>query len=271
MSTPVNRRSLLAGAAAGAATVVVAVLGERSRSVASEPPAAAMPAPSKHQLAEAARRQGFHEEAKRVLAARAKQTARTVADLKTKYENPVFGPTPVWELFEKLASCIDVTDSSLYAASQSLHVRQALAAMKQRGIADPDLHLIALLHDLGKVVMLAGVPAENVLGMTGRLGEAEPGAGLDRVTFQFGHPEIVYARVKDLVPDHVAWAVRYHNVDLDDAAPFMNDRDRAYAEKYLSVFRTFDRDFKSIHWVPAVDMAEYRELAERRLPRPIPF
>ena len=44
-----------------------------------------------------------------------------------------------------------------------MHVQQALAAMEKDGASDPDLFLIALLHDLGKVFLLTDEVPENVL------------------------------------------------------------------------------------------------------------
>src|SRR5262249_38924780 len=158
---------------------------------------------------------------------------------------------------------VDVTDGLLCGASQLLHVQQAIAAMKLHNVDDPDLFVTAMVHDLGKLFLLSGEVPENVLGRTGRLENHEPGCGLDQVYFQFGHAELIYSRIRDHVPEHIAWTARYHNIDLADAAQFMNERDKTYASKYLEVFRTFDGGFKSIHWIPTVDMDECRELIRR--------
>jgi hypothetical protein len=269
------RRGLLTGAVAGVAAVATgAALGCKFRSAIdslratlSGRVAAAAPEPSFKELAERA----FHDHARQIHERHRLQTVETAAALRRKYEKPVFGKVHVWDLVEKLGQCIDVTDHTLCGASQLLHVQQTLAAMEQHGVEDPDLFLIALIHDLGKVLLLAGEVSENICCPARRIGEVAPGIGLDQVAYQFGHGEMIYSRVKDHVPAHIAWTVRYHNVDLLDAAEFMDDRDRAFAEKYLAEFRTFDRNFKSLHWVPDFDAAKYRELVQRYFPDPILF
>jgi hypothetical protein len=58
------------------------------------------------------------------------QSTATVAALKAKYETAVFGKARVWDLIEKLALCIDETDSSLYCTSQLIHVQQVLEGIE---------------------------------------------------------------------------------------------------------------------------------------------
>ena len=197
------------------------------------------------------------------------QTTEDVAALKAKYDKRVFGKEPVWDLLQKLARCVDVTDTRLYGTSQLVHVGQALATMEAEGVDDPDMHLIAILHDLGKVMLLTGEAPENVLCGAGRMGEYEPGVGLDNMVFQFCHPELIYTRIKDHVPEHVAFACRYHNLDLDDVAPYMTDRDRRYVEKYVVPFKHFD-DTKSLFHLPELG-EKYRDLIETTFPKPISF
>jgi hypothetical protein len=269
------RRGLLTGAVAGVAAVAAGgALGYKFRSAIDSLRAtlsgratAAVPEPDFKELAERA----FHDQARQIHERHRLQTVEAAAALRRKYEKPVFGRVHVWDLIEKLGQCVDVTDHTLCGASQLLHVQQTLAAMEQHGIEDPDLFLIALIHDLGKVLLLTGEISENVCCPARRIGEFAPGIGLDQVAYQFGHAELIYSRVKDLVPAHIAWTVRYHNVDLLDAAEFMDDRDRAFAEEYLTEFRTFDKNYKSLHWVPNFNAAKYRELVQRYFPEPILF
>lgn len=257
-----SRRSFLSGAAVGAAGVAAAVGVRRYVRASSPGPAEPHPALS---------REAFEANARRILAERERQTIETVSALKAKYEHPILGRFDVWDLVERMGRCVDITDGSLGGVSQWMHVVQALAAMKEHGTEDPDMLLIAILHDLGKVFLLSGEVPENVLGTTARLGQVEPGSGLDGVVYQFGHAELIYSRIKDHVPDHVAWTVRYHNINLQDADPFMNDRDRDHAGTYLSAFRVFDTGFKSMYWAPQVDIDECRELVRRYFPQPVLF
>jgi hypothetical protein len=213
----------------------------------------------------------FFHRAQEIVERHRRQTAQDVAALKKKYEKPAFGKVDVWDQIEKLAMCVDATDGKLGGASQYLHVQQALAAMEQAGIDDPHMFLIALMHDLGKVFLLTDEVPENVVCAAGRIGEFAPGIGLDNVVYQFGHGELIYSRIKDHLPDAIAWTARYHNLNIRDAEPFMDARDRDYADRYLKPFRIFDTGFKSQYWTPHVDMARFKDLVHQHFPRPILF
>ncbi|MGQ0634800.1 MAG: inositol oxygenase family protein [Planctomycetaceae bacterium] len=269
-----SRRAFLAGTLAGAAGVSSAWAVRRQLrlnaaqrlAMGSEGLLAGAPV-----VDEAEVKRLFGERQRGILDRHAQQTRETVAGLKARYEHPVMGRLDVWEQVLRLGQCIDVTDGRLGAISQLMHVLQAYAAMRRHRIEDPDLLLIALIHDLGKVFLLTGEVPENVLGRSGRLSDVASEAGLDGLVYQFGHGELIYSRIKDHVPEHIAWTVRYHNIDVTDAAPYMNQRDRVFAEKYLKVFRTFDAGSKSVMWVPTVDLAECEALVRQYFPRPILF
>jgi hypothetical protein len=212
---------------------------------------------------------GFRTEAEAIFARHRAQTVESVAALKARYEDAVYGRVQVWDLVEKLALCVDPSDMRLFCGSQFVHLQQILAAMEQNGVTDPDLLLLAVIHDLGKVLLLQGEAPENVVCTTRHIGTPEPGCGLDDVVFQFGHGEFIYSRIHGHVPDHVAWTARYHNVKLSDVEPFMNDRDREWAERYLRPFRRFDGDFVSPYFLPKVDLGRYRALVESYFPGPL--
>lgn len=285
-----NRRSLLTSALGGAAALTSAgTLGyifrpgieqvQASLAIASAPFPQAITsegsakaiAPHREPTFSERMEQAFREEAHKINERHRLQTVETVAILKRKYENPVFGRLRVWDLIEKLATCIDITDSGLYGASQWLHVQQVLAAMEFRGVEDPDLFLIAMVHDLGKLFLNTGEVPENVVCRADRLGEYLPGVGLDQIVYQFGHGELIYSRIKDHVPEHVAWTARYHTIDLLDAGEYMNECELAWNDKYMVPFREFDASYKSPFWVPSIDMNRYRDLIEKTFPEPILF
>lgn len=213
----------------------------------------------------------FRQEATTIFEQHRQQTVATVAQLKRKYESIVFGKVRVWDLIEKLALCIDPTDMRLYAASQFVHIQQILASMEQNGIDDPNMLITAIIHDLGKVLLLTGELPENIVCGARRIGEYEKGIGLDNVVYQFGHGEFIYSRMKDHVPDHVAWAVRYHNINLEDAMPYMKAHEREYADKFLRPFQKFDGSFGSPYFCPKVNIGRYRDLIEEYFPQPILF
>jgi hypothetical protein len=200
------------------------------------------------------------------------QTKTTVQSLRAKYQNALSGHCRVWDVIQKLSVCIDPTDTDLQGVSQYLHVCQVLAAMESEGVRDESLILTALLHDIGKVFLLDGEAPENIVCFISPVEEREPGVGLDRVLFQFGHDEIAYSRLKDHVPEHVAWMIRYHSMELGNGEKYMNQRDREYEQKYLSTFRKFDLGYKSPMFLPAnASLDRYRDLVEKWFPKPILF
>jgi hypothetical protein len=211
----------------------------------------------------------FKTTAREIWARHNAQTREVVARLKRKYEDAVFGRVRVWDMVEKLALCVDPTDTSLYCTSQFIHVQQVVAAMERDGVQDRDLYIAAFTHDLGKVMLLANEAPEHVVCQPAPLGGEGEGLGLDNVVFQFCHPEIIYTRLKDHVPDHIAWLVRYHATSIKKAEPYMDDRDRRYAERYLKPFRHYDNAFKSSTSLPRIDLAKYRALIEDTFPSPI--
>jgi hypothetical protein len=202
---------------------------------------------------------------------RYQQNTATVAALKSKYETPVFGKARVWDLIEKLAFCIDTSDASLFCTSQFVHVQQVLEGMERDSIQDRDLLIAALVHDVGKILLLTDELPENIVGVTARINEATQGAGLDHLVFQFGHGEMIYSRMKDHVPEHLAWLLRYHGTVLADLEPFLSGKDRQYRDRYLIPFQKYDGGTKSYNHLPKVDLARYRSLIEETFPQPILF
>jgi hypothetical protein len=194
------------------------------------------------------------------------QTREDVAALRAKYARPLYGLVNTWDLLERLAGCVDPTDVRLYGASQQLHMLQVLAAMEQDRIEDPVLLSAAMLHDVGKLLLLAGEAAENVVGFSTPIGAHEPGCGLDTAWLPWNHGEFAYSRIKDDVDETVAWLVRYHGIVRERCASLFNARDRVYAERYLTPFRHYDQDFKSPFTLPRKRLSDYRELAAQLLP-----
>lgn len=191
------------------------------------------------------------------------------AEVRARYDRPVLGRLSAWELFMELGRCVDPTDESLFCASQLLHVEQLLSAMDANGVRDEDVLVATMLHDLGKVLLLAGADPADVVGPRVVLEEPEAGAGLARVRSLFGHAEFIGERLGDRLPEHVAWLIGHHNVRWTKEAATFSQRDRAWVERYLIPFRSFDGQFGSPFFLPSLDMAPYRALLERYLPDPI--
>jgi predicted HD phosphohydrolase len=199
------------------------------------------------------------------------QTVETVAALRQKYAQPVLGRVGIWQLFDMLARCIDPTDQRLFCVSQQVHVLQVLEEMERDGIDDEDLVLAALAHDLGKVLLLTGEVPENVVCMNRPIGTYEPGIGLDNCVLQWNHDEFAYTRLKDHLPDNVAWLVRYHSIHLESVRTYMDARDRDYADRYWNVFARYDHGTKSPFFLPKKRIEDYRETIEARLPATLVF
>ena len=260
-----RRGVLLGGAAALASGAAGVALGYRFRTEIRDVKLRATAWP----LQVPAEMDAFRREAARIGEARARQTADDVTALKARYEAPVFGKVDVWGLIERLALCIDQSDRRLFCGSQFVHAQQVFAAMQTNGVEDADMLLLALIHDLGKVVLLANAAPEDVVGVTRRISGGEPGAGLDRAIYQFGHGEFLHSRVAGLAPEHVAWVVRWHNIDVAAESPLMTAQEREWAERWLVPFQRFDGDFVSPYYVPKIDLARCREIVQRAFPSPV--
>ena len=213
----------------------------------------------------------YRADAREIEARHARQTVAAVDELRRRYSTPVFGEMRVWDLVEMLASCIDESDQRMFGVSQQVHVLQVLEGMEHDGIDDPDLVLAALVHDLGKVLLLAGEDQANVVGFNQPIGAFEPGVGLAQCVLQWNHDEFAYSRLRGHVPDHVAWLVRYHSIDPVTCEPLMDATDRELAARYLRVFMQYDHGTKTPYHVPPRPIGDYRDIVEDAFPKPIPF
>lgn len=211
-------------------------------------------------------REAFVRRAEEIQRRHRAQTREQVTALRAKYARPVFGLVNTWDLLEQLGGCVDPADPVLYGASQQLHALQVLTAMEVDGVKDPVLLAAALIHDVGKLLLLAGEAPENVVGPTAPIGDHAPGCGLDAAWLQWSHREFTWSRLKDDVEEPVAWLVRYHGIVPDRCTTLFDARDRAYAERYLVPFRHYDQDFKSAFALPRRRLGDFRELAARLLP-----
>lgn len=213
----------------------------------------------------------FRANAKAINQRHRAQTRGDVHALEQKYATPVFGRVRVWDLVERQVQCIDPSDRHLLCTSQEVHVLQILDGMHRDGITDPDLVLAALIHDVGKLLLLTDEDPANVVGSNAPIGEYPDGCGLDQCVFQWNHDEFAYSRLKDHVPDHLAWLVRYHSIGSNQCDHLMDDRDRAYTEQYFTVFKHYDQGTKSAFVLPLHRLSEYRDVIEEAFPKPIIF
>ena len=200
-----------------------------------------------------------------------RQSLEAVMALKARYSRPVLGQVRVWELIERLGSCIDPTDERLFGVSQQVHVRQILAAMEEDGTATPEMVLVALVHDLGKVLLLTGEDPANVVCMNTPIGQAPAGSGLANCVVQWNHDEFAYDRLKGLIPDDLAWLVRYHSLELPVSCRVMDAGDLERTERLLVPFAHYDHATKSPYVLPSTPLEQYRDVVEEAFPHPIWF
>lgn len=199
------------------------------------------------------------------------QTQEYVNVLKTKYENTFFGTFYVWDVVNSLSRCFDLVDVKLGVGSQEIHVLQILEGMEQDGITDPDMFLAAIIHDMGKVLLNPHEPPENIAFENYIVGEYEDGIGLDNCTLTYSQDEYLYSRLKDHLPDHLAWLIRYHGIIIPKCLHLMDERDREYTDRYLRTFAKYDSGTKSFYRFPKKKIEDYRDLVEKAFPDPILF
>jgi predicted HD phosphohydrolase len=211
-------------------------------------------------------REKYEAQAKRLYEGHFRQTPELALSLRRKYQDPVFGQVYVFDLLHRLAECIDPTDTELYCVDQLVHTLQVAEGMEEGGVTDETLLLAALVHDLGKVTELLGENPEYINGPNEPIGENAPGCGLDNAITTWNHDEFAYQKLKEHVPDHVAWLTRFHSLRFDMSRHLMDDRDREYYERYLGVFRRYDLGTKSIYKLPKKRLGDYRGLIEKYLP-----
>ena len=130
-------------------------------------------------------------------------------------------------MIERLGSCVDPTDEQLFCTSQQIHVLQILEAMEMDGTATPEMVLVALIHDLGKVLLTTDEDPANVVCMNEAVGDGvvEAGAGLEQAMLQWNHDEFTYERLRDHVPEDLKWLIRYHSIDVRAVSHLMNESD----------------------------------------------
>ena len=146
--------------------------------------------------------------------------------------------------------------AALFCTSQLTHVLQMLDTMDRDGIDDPELLLAVLVHDLGKLLLVAGEDPANVVCMNSPIGEPTPGVGLDQCTFQWNHDEFGWSAparprsrrrgVVGALPQH--GCRRRRAVDRPR-------RDREYRARYFDVFTRYDHGTKTPFHLPRVQLS----------------
>jgi hypothetical protein len=233
--------------------------------------ASAGPAAAARKALEQQRLQNYRMQARQVREKHAAQDLAAATALRTRYQAPIFGEAQPWALVEKLAQCTDPSDLYLFTGSQWLHCLQIIDAMESDGMASEDFIVAAIVHDLGKLALLAGEAPEHVLWMNRLLAGSAPGAGLDQCVLQWSADDLGWSRLKDFLPDPLGWLIRYHSISIKQCEPYMDARDRDYVERWLRPFRQYDLASKSPFYLPRRRLEDYRPVLEKYLPTTIVF
>ncbi|TYH12673.1 hypothetical protein ES288_A06G085400v1 [Gossypium darwinii] len=232
------------------------------------------------------------------------QTYDFVQKMKEEYSKLNRMEMSIWECCELLNEVVDDSDPDL-DEPQIQHLLQSAEAIRKDYPNEDWLHLTALIHDLGKVLLLpkfGGLPQWAVVGDTFPLGcafdEANihhryfkenpdynnpsyntkngiywDGCGLDNVTISWGHDDYMYLVAKEngtTLPSAGLFIIRYHSLyplHKEEAyMQFLNDEDKENL-KWLRIFNKYDLYSKS---KVAVDVEKvkpyYLSLIEKYFP-----
>ncbi|GER53477.1 Myo-inositol oxygenase [Striga asiatica] len=173
------------------------------------------------------------------------QTLEFVKKMREEYRKLDKIEMSIWECCELLNSVVDESDPDL-DEPQIEHLLQTAEAIRKDYPNEDWLHLTALIHDLGKVLLLPGfgeLPQWSVVGDTYPVGCAfdgsivhhkyfkenldyynptyntkfgvyEEGCGLDNVFMSWGHDDYMYLVAKEnksTLPSAGLFIIRYHS------------------------------------------------------------
>ncbi|KAK9699805.1 hypothetical protein RND81_08G196600 [Saponaria officinalis] len=210
------------------------------------------------------------------------QTYEYANKMKKEYGKFNRAEMSIWECVELLNSFIDESDPDL-DEPQIEHLLQSAEAIRRDFPNEDWLHLTALVHDLGKVLLhesFGSLPQWAVVGDTfplgcefsdkivhykffkenvdfkhpvysTKLGVYKENCGLDKVTMSWGHDEYMYMVAlenKTTLPPAALFIIRFHSFYAlhreGEYTYLMNDQDKDNM-KWLKIFNKYDLYSKS--------------------------
>ncbi|KAI3458799.1 hypothetical protein Pfo_015462 [Paulownia fortunei] len=188
----------------------------------------------------------------------------------------------IWECCELLNEVVDDSDPDL-DEPQIQHLLQTAEGIRKDYPNEDWLHLTALIHDLGKVLLLpsfGGLPQWAVVGDTFPLGCAfdqsivhyehfkgnpdynnpayntkfgiySEGCGLDNVLMSWGHDDYMYLVAKEnktTLPPAALFIIRYHSfysLHKSGAYEYLMNEEDVENLKWLQIFNKYDLYSKS--------------------------
>ncbi|XP_039051906.1 probable inositol oxygenase isoform X2 [Hibiscus syriacus] len=224
------------------------------------------------------------------------QTYDYVMKMREEYKKLNRAEMGIWECCELLNEVVDDSDPDL-DEPQIQHLLQSAEAIRKDYPNEDWLHLTALIHDLGKILILpkfGGLPQWAVVGDTfpvgcrfdesnvhykyfkdnpdfnnpkynPKYGIYKEGCGLDNVLMSWGHDDYMYMVAKEngtTLPHAGLFIIRYHSFyplhKHGAYAQFMNEEDKATME-WLQIFNKYDLYSKSKVRVDAEKVKPYYE------------
>lgn len=169
------------------------------------------------------------------------QTLQYVTDIKNRYLKFDKTEMTIWDAITLSDSIVDESDPDIHL-SQIYHYFQTAENVRQLYPNDEELHLVGLIHDLGKIMLLqafGALPQWSVVGdiypvgcqfsdkivyseffnnnpdKYNLYGNYTPNIGLDNVTMSWSHDEYLYQVLKNhqacKLSDQSLRIIRYHS------------------------------------------------------------
>ncbi|KAL9343735.1 hypothetical protein Peur_064166 [Populus x canadensis] len=210
------------------------------------------------------------------------QTYDYVKKMREEYSRLDKAEMSIWECCELLNDVVDESDPDL-DEPQIMHLLQSAEAIRKDYPNEDWLHLTALIHDLGKILLLpqfGGLPQWSAVGDIFPVGCAfdesnvhyqffkenpdfnnpkyntkngvySEGCGLSNVLMSFGHDDYMYLVAKEngtTLPSAALFVIRYHSFyPLHSCGAYkhlMNEEDVENL-KWLQIFNKYDLYSKS--------------------------
>ncbi|KAK8489749.1 hypothetical protein V6N11_041909 [Hibiscus sabdariffa] len=224
------------------------------------------------------------------------QTYDFVKRMREEYKKLDKAEMGIWECCELLNDVVDDSDPDL-DEPQIQHLLQSAEAIRKDYPDEDWLHLTALIHDLGKILVLpqfGSLPQWAVVGDTFPVGCAfdesnvhhkyfkenpdfnnpmyntkngvySEGCGLDNVLMSWGHDDYMYMVAREngtTLPSAGMFIIRYHSFyplhKYGAYSQFMNEEDKENM-KWLKVFNKYDLYSKSKVLVDVEEVKPYYE------------
>jgi len=194
--------------------------------------------------------------------------------LAEKWNNTIlYGEIDPWDLFLELGKVIDFTDNKLIGTSQYFHALRTFHSMLEDGVRDESLLFLALMHDIGKVLVLFGEEQHNVMCSTFIIDS--PDGNFENLAISWNHDEFAYQKFKSYLDQPTLWAIRYHSLNelfSEKEFPYtLRSAHEKQGHELATVLNKHDKGSKGLLYNPRINETLAKEIIYRFLPNPIVF